>query len=104
MQDHVVELAEQQRRIARMHRQLAAATALGATVDPSAVPSASASGADSADAAAQGEAASAPPQLVTVSKTAVHEFVHGESWLALVGQVAVAVALGSGYERMRSKA
>ena len=82
-----------------MHRQLSAAVALGAVPDASAVPA-------SAFAAAPPttrEAEEAVPEMVSIEKTVVHEFVHGESWLVLAGQMAVAVALGGGYERFRSR-
>lgn len=98
-------LAEQQRRIARMHRQLEAAMANGALPDPSSV----AAAAPGRDAAARGRGlddSSATTELFSAkaaTRTLVHEVAHGEGWLVLAGQVAIAVALGSGYERYRSR-
>ena len=124
MQDNVVALAEQQRRVARMHRQLAAAMANGASPDPAVLTKLSGvrpSGGETSrvmpmdDATKlsgvrpnggetsrvmplESELFAKPPSV----KTLVHEVEHGESWFVLVAQVAVAVALGSGYERFRT--
>lgn len=91
MQNHVVELAEQQRRIARMHRQLAAA------VDNGAVPDV-----DHVSQLLAEDATSAQEQPKYKIENIYHEIEHGESWLMLVGQVAVAAVLGTGYERLRA--
>lgn len=106
MQDNVVALAEQQRRIARMHRQLEAAMANGALPDPSSVVAA----APGKDGAARGRnldgSSAGTTELFSAkatAKTLVHEVAHGEGWLVFAGQVAIAVALGSGYERYRSR-
>ena len=146
MQDNVVALAEQQRRVARMHRQLAAAMANGASPDPAVLTKLSGvrpsggetsrimpmddatklsgvrpSGGETSRVLPMNDATklsgvrpnggetsrvmpleselfAKPPSV----KTLVHEVEHGESWFVLVAQVAVAVALGSGYERFRT--
>jgi hypothetical protein len=109
MQDNVVALAEQQRRIARMHRQLEAAMANGAMPDPAVMASSAEALTADAKAAASvrslDQTAGSPTELFSAkaaTKTLVHDVEHGEGWLVLVGQVALAVALGSGYERFRS--
>jgi len=107
MQDNVVALAEQQRRIARMHRQLEAAMANGALPDPSSVVAAAPPGKDGATRGRNLDGSSAGTTELfsakATAKTLVHEVAHGEGWLVLAGQVAIAVALGSGYERHRSR-
>lgn len=83
---HVLSSISQYSRIARMHRQLSAALDNGAKPDQTKLY----------------EAGLRKTTADLSVKTTVNEIVHGESWLILVGQVAFAVALGSGYERFRS--
>jgi len=101
LQENFVELAEQQRRIARMHRQLEAAIANGAVPDEKKLAKASTR---LATATGVSSSASQETELLsvrTVEKTMVHEVLHGESWVMLVGQCALALVLGTTYERFR---
>jgi hypothetical protein len=102
LQENVVELAEQQRRIARMHRQLAAAIANGAVPDQKILAKAISRKTSTAGFSASGTE-SELLSVRTVEKTMVHEVFHGESWLALVGQCTLALVLGTTYERFRSR-
>jgi hypothetical protein len=103
MQNHVVELAEQQRRIARMHRQLTAAMDNGAVPDPEHVSrltlaATSSSYSSSASASSEGLPQRVKAKVVNV----IHEIEHSQSWLMLIGQVAIAAVLGTSYEKYRS--
>ena len=102
LQENVVELAEQQRRIARMHRQLEAAITNGAVPDEKLLAKAATRLATESRGTSSANLETELLSVRTVEKTMVHEVLHGESWMVLVGQCALAVVLGTTYERFRS--